>query len=36
VSAALACFERCLKLTPHGEAAARIRAAMEDLRMRLN
>ncbi len=36
VSAALACFERCLKLTPHGEAAARIRSAMDDLRMRLN
>jgi regulator of sirC expression with transglutaminase-like and TPR domain len=36
VSAALNCFERCLELVPKGEAAARIRSAMDDLRMRLN
>jgi regulator of sirC expression with transglutaminase-like and TPR domain len=36
VSAALACFERCLELVPKGDAAARIRSAMDDLRMRLN
>ncbi len=36
VGAALACFERCLELIPHGDAAARIRAAIDDLRMRLN
>jgi regulator of sirC expression with transglutaminase-like and TPR domain len=36
VSAALTCFERCLELVPKGDAAARIRSAMDDLRMRLN
>jgi len=36
VGAALSCFERCLELTPEGEAAERIRAAIDDLRMRLN
>jgi regulator of sirC expression with transglutaminase-like and TPR domain len=35
VGAALSCFERCLELTPEGEAADRIRAAIGDLRMRL-
>jgi regulator of sirC expression with transglutaminase-like and TPR domain len=36
VAAALTCFERCLELVPQGDAAARIRSAIEDLRMRLN
>ena len=36
VSAALRCFERCLKLVPRGDAAIRIRAVMEGLRGRLN
>jgi regulator of sirC expression with transglutaminase-like and TPR domain len=36
VAAALACFERCLELVPSGDAAARIRTAIGDLRMRLN
>ena len=36
VSAALRCFERFLVLVPQGEAAERARAAMEELRARLN
>ena len=36
VGAALRCFERFLKLVPQGEAASRARAAMEELRSRLN
>ena len=36
VSAALRCFERFLALVPQGEAAARVRTAMEELRSRLN
>jgi regulator of sirC expression with transglutaminase-like and TPR domain len=36
VSAALTCFERCLELVPKGDAATRIRSAIDDLRMRLN
>jgi regulator of sirC expression with transglutaminase-like and TPR domain len=36
VSAALRCFERYLTLVPQGEAATRARAAMEELRTRLN
>ena len=36
VAAALSCYERCLELVPHGEAATRIRSAIDDLRLRLN
>ena len=36
VGAALRCFERFLKLVPQGEAASRARAAMDELRSRLN
>ncbi len=36
VAAALSCYEKCLELVPHGDAAARIRSAIGDLRMRLN
>jgi regulator of sirC expression with transglutaminase-like and TPR domain len=36
VSAALRCFERFLVLVPAGEAAERVRGAMEELRSRLN
>jgi regulator of sirC expression with transglutaminase-like and TPR domain len=36
VTAALRCFERCLKLVPRGAAATRIRSAMDGLRGRLN
>ncbi len=36
VAAALRCYARFLELVPGGEAAARARAAMEDLRARLN
>jgi len=36
VAAALRCFERFLKLVPQGEAASRARAAMDELRTRLN
>lgn len=36
VAAALKCYERFLVLFPHGEAAARARAAMGQLRARLN
>jgi len=36
VAAALRCYERFLELVPHGEAAARARAAMDELRSRLN
>ncbi|MDR3529484.1 MAG: transglutaminase-like domain-containing protein [Rhodopila sp.] len=36
VGAALRCFERFLKLVPQGEAATRARAAMDELRSRLN
>ena len=36
VSAALRCFERFLKLVPQGDAASRVRAAMDELRSRLN
>ena len=36
VAAALRCFERFLKLVPQGDAAVRVRSAMDDLRSRLN
>jgi regulator of sirC expression with transglutaminase-like and TPR domain len=36
VAAALRCFERFLDLVPRGDAAARARAAMDELRTRLN
>lgn len=36
VAAALRCFERFLSLVPRGDAAARARAAMDELRTRLN
>lgn len=36
VGAALRCFERFLDLVPRGDAAARARAAMDELRTRLN
>ncbi len=36
VEAALRCFERFLDLVPQGDAAVRARAAMEELRTRLN
>ena len=36
VSAALRCFERCLRLVPRGDVATRIRSAMDVLRGRLN
>ncbi len=36
VAAALGCFERFLDLVPAGEAAARVRATMDQLRARLN
>ncbi|MDQ2802445.1 MAG: transglutaminase-like domain-containing protein [Pseudomonadota bacterium] len=36
VGAALRCFERFLAIVPEGEAATRARAAMEELRTRLN
>ena len=36
VGAALRCFERFLKLVPEGDAALRVRTAMEELRTRLN
>jgi regulator of sirC expression with transglutaminase-like and TPR domain len=36
VSAALRCFERCLRLVPRGETATRIRSMMDGLRGRLN
>lgn len=36
VAAALRCYERFLDLMPDGEAAVRVRAAMEELRSRLN
>jgi regulator of sirC expression with transglutaminase-like and TPR domain len=36
VSAALRCFEHFLDLVPQGDAATRVRAAMEELRTRLN
>lgn len=36
VSAALRCFDRFLELVPAGEAAARARLAMDELRARLN
>ncbi len=36
VSAALRCFERFLRLVPEGDAASRIRGAMDELRTRLN
>jgi regulator of sirC expression with transglutaminase-like and TPR domain len=36
VSAALRCYERFLDLVPQGDAATRARAAMEELRSRLN
>jgi regulator of sirC expression with transglutaminase-like and TPR domain len=36
VSAALRCFERFLELVPAGDAAARARAALDELRNRLN
>jgi regulator of sirC expression with transglutaminase-like and TPR domain len=36
VAAALRCYARFLDLVPQGDAAARARAAMEELRTRLN
>jgi regulator of sirC expression with transglutaminase-like and TPR domain len=36
VSAALRCFERFLALVPEGDAADRVRTAMDELRARLN
>ena len=36
VAAALRCFERFLALVPQGDAASRVRAAVEELRARLN
>jgi regulator of sirC expression with transglutaminase-like and TPR domain len=36
VAAALRCFERFLAIVPQGDAAARARAAMDELRSRLN
>ena len=36
VAAALRCYDRFLELVPEGDAAVRVRAAMEDLRSRLN
>ena len=36
VAAALRCFERFLALVPKGDAAERVRVAMEELRARLN
>jgi regulator of sirC expression with transglutaminase-like and TPR domain len=36
VAAALRCYERFLDLVPRGDAAARARAAMDELRSRLN
>lgn len=36
VTAALRCFERFLQLVPQGDAASRARAAMDELRSRLN
>ncbi len=36
VAGALTCFERFLALVPTGEAASRVRSAMEELRSRLN
>ena len=36
VGAALRCFEKFLALVPEGEAASRVRSAMDDLRARLN
>ncbi len=36
IAAALRCYSRFLELVPTGEAAARARAAMEELRSRLN
>jgi regulator of sirC expression with transglutaminase-like and TPR domain len=36
VTAALRCYERFLDIVPEGDAAARARAAMEELRSRLN
>jgi regulator of sirC expression with transglutaminase-like and TPR domain len=36
VGAALRCFERFLALVPDGEAATRVRTAMDELRTRLN
>ena len=36
IAAALRCYERFLQLVPQGEAATRVRDAMDDLRSRLN
>ena len=36
VAAAVRCFERFLQLVPKGDAAARVRSAMDELRGRLN
>jgi regulator of sirC expression with transglutaminase-like and TPR domain len=36
VAAALRCFQRFLELSPSDEAASRARAAMDELRSRLN
>ena len=36
VGAALRCYERFLEIVPGGDAAARTRAAMDELRSRLN
>ena len=36
VAAALRCFERFLALVPEGDAASRVRGAIDELRSRLN
>ena len=36
VAAAVRCFERFLQLVPKGDASARVRSAMEELRGRLH
>jgi regulator of sirC expression with transglutaminase-like and TPR domain len=36
IGAALSCLDRFLVLVPEGEAAARIRTLVEELRQRLN
>jgi hypothetical protein len=36
VSAALRCFDHFLALVPEGDAASRVRGAIDDLRTRLN
>jgi hypothetical protein len=36
VGAALRCFDRFLDLVPEGDAASRVRGAVDELRSRLN